>query len=150
MSSSVNMNPNPADPQSDTVAALKEAHEQIGRADEQIVRRQQGSSSERDAAGDALDQRKRAVPDRPRRLSDSRRALRGLLGLLLAACIAVAAFVSQSSYGEGARLTIARWTAPYLGLASSLFLPKRAPRDQPSPRTVGAATADAAPPQPAP
>src|SRR5215470_8231413 len=117
MSSLLNLNPNSADPQSGAVAALKEAHERIGRADEQIVRRQQGSSSERDAAGDALDQQKRAVPERPRRLSQGRRALRGLLGLLLAACIAVAAFVSQSSYGEGARLTIARWTAPYLDSA---------------------------------
>jgi hypothetical protein len=43
--------------------------------------------------------------------------MRGLAGLLIAACILVAAFVSQSSYGEAARPVIARW-APQLLSAS--------------------------------
>src|SRR6476659_3855766 len=41
------------------------------------------------------------------------RALRGVIGLLLAAGIFAFAFVAQSSYGEAAKSTVARW-APQL------------------------------------
>jgi len=40
--------------------------------------------------------------------------LRGLIGLLAAACIIVAAFVSQSSYGDAAKLVISRWAPPLI------------------------------------
>src|SRR5215472_9971347 len=42
-------------------------------------------------------------------------ALRGLIGLLLAACIFGAAFVSHSSYGgAAAKLIITRWAPPLI------------------------------------
>jgi hypothetical protein len=56
------------------------------------------------------------VPGRP--LSAGRPALRGLIGLLLAAGIFVAASVSQSSHIDPAKLTVARWMSQ-LGLTSS-------------------------------
>jgi hypothetical protein len=59
-------------------------------------------------------------------------ALRGLIGLLLAACIFAAAFVSQSSYGGAAKQIIARW-APRLVSTSSLRPGKPELAAQPSP-----------------
>ena len=56
------------------------------------------------------------VPGRP--LSAGRPALRGLIGLLLAASIFVAAFVSQSSHIDPAKLIVVRWVAQ-LGSTSS-------------------------------
>lgn len=89
---------------------LAHAYEQIARADEQLARvSEQISRMEHD------DARKKAM-NKLRRPSRGRPALRGFIGLLLAACICFAAFASQS-YGETARLMISRW-APQL--ASSL------------------------------
>ena len=59
-------------------------------------------------------------------------ALRGLIGLLLAACIFAAAFASQSSYGGVAKQIIAQW-APRLGLTSLLPPNKPELAAQPSP-----------------
>jgi hypothetical protein len=74
-----------------------------------------------------------AIPrDRP--------GLRGLIGLLLAACICVALIASQSFYGDTAELIIARW-APQLVLTSSLPLPA-----QPSPSVVQVAATEPIPP----
>jgi len=67
----------------------------------------------------------------------------------LAACIGVAAIAWQSPYGDAAKQIIARW-APQLVVTSSLPLEKPGLPAQPSPPTVQAATAQAAPPQPAP
>ena len=76
-------------------------------------------------------------------------ALRGLIGLLLAACIFGAAFVSHSSYGDAAKLIIARW-APQLIPTSSGSPEKPGLPAQPSPPTVQRATAEAVPPQATP
>jgi hypothetical protein len=65
----------------------------------------------------------------------------------LAACIFVAAFVSQSSYGDAAKLIVARW-APQLVLASSLLLEKRGLPAQRSPSTVQVAVAEPVLPPP--
>jgi hypothetical protein len=113
---------------------LAHAYEQIARADEQIAR-----------ANEQISKLEHRPPGR--RTSHGRPALRGLTGLLLAACIFIAAFASQS-YGEAARLIISRW-GPQLASASSLppgnpELPAR-----PSPPTVQVAAADAALSQPA-
>src|SRR5437660_9741771 len=91
---------------------LAHAYQQIAHADEQLARvNEQLSRLDHDAARPPS-----AVLGRlPSR---GRPALRGLIGLLLAACIFVAAFVSQSSYGDAAKLIVARW-APQLILASS-------------------------------
>jgi hypothetical protein len=120
---------------------LAHAYEQISRADEQLARvNQQLSQLDQDAA------RHPSVVPR-RRPWRGRSSLRGLIGLLLAACIFAAAFVSQSSYGDAARLIIAGW-APQIVSTSSK--PLEAPRlpAQPSPSTVQSAAAVSPPPQP--
>jgi hypothetical protein len=67
--------------------------------------------------------------------------LRGFVALLLTAGIGIAAFASQS-YGETARLMIARWT-PQLAPASSLPLPTPKLAAQQSPPAAQLAAADA-------
>ena len=120
---------------------LAHAYEQITRADEQIARaEEQLSKLEHDAARPAVPG-KRPLFDRP--------AVRGFTGLLLAACIGVAAIAWQSPYGDAGKQIIARW-APQLVVTSSLPLENLGLPAQPSPPTVQAAAAKAAPPQPAP
>jgi hypothetical protein len=140
--------PKQTDPHDVAIAAVKEAYEQIGRADEQLARvDEQVSKLGQDAASHPSDQQKRlAVPSR--RSSRGRLALLGLIGFLLAACISVAAFAWQSPYGHVAKLIIARW-APQRVSTSSLPLEKQELPAQPSPPTVDVA-ANAALPQPAP
>jgi hypothetical protein len=74
-------------------------------------------------------------------------ALRGLIGLLLAACIFAAAFASQSSYGGAAKQIIARW-APRL--VSTSLLPPNKPElaAQPSPSSPQMVAAEPMPPTP--
>ena len=140
------LNPKQADPRHVLVARADEelthAYEQITRADEQIARTEkQLSKLEHDAA-------RAACPGQPAgRLGGQ--AVRGFTGLMLTACICVAAFVWQSSYGDAARQIIARW-APQLVPTSSLPLENPGLPAQPSPPTVQAAAAKTAPPQPAP
>jgi hypothetical protein len=69
--------------------------------------------------------------------------------VLLAACVGVAAIALQSPPYGAAKQVIARW-APQLVLTSSLPLENPGLPAQPSPPTVQAAAAKAAPPQPAP
>jgi uncharacterized membrane protein YccC len=91
---------------------LAHAYDGIARADEQLARlNEQLSKLEHEAAY----QPSAAVGRRPR----GRPALRGFIGLLLALCVFIGAFVSQSSYGDAAKLIVARW-APQLILTSSL------------------------------
>ena len=95
------------------------------------------------------------------RSSFGRRAVRGLIGFLLAVCIGVASFVWQSPYGDEARQRVAAWmpesfpTLPQFVL--TLFQPRENPglAAQPTPpadQAVAAATVPAQPavPQPAP
>jgi transposase len=115
---------------------IAHAYEQITRAGEELARaEEQLSKLEHDA-----------VPG-SRRLFD-RPAVRGLTGLLLAACIGVAAIAWQSSYGDAAKEMIAR-SAPQ-GVATS-SPPPESPglAAQPSPPAVQAAGAEIAPSQPA-
>lgn len=122
---------------------------QLARAPEQpALVQEQVSQLEHDAARYPSDPQipvntfRPAVPrDRP--------ALRGLVGLLLAACIFVAAIASQSSYGDALKPIMARW-APQLVPTSSQLLEKPGLPAQPSPPSVQAAAAEPAPPQPAP
>jgi hypothetical protein len=87
-----------------------------------------------------------AVPG-SRRLFD-RPAVRGLAGLLLAACIGVAAMAWQSSYGDATKEMIAR-SAPQRVATSSPPPENPGLAAQPSPPTDQAAAAKTAPPQPA-
>ena len=135
-------NPKQTDPHDVAVAALKQAYEEIERADRQRVDEQ---ASKQDAARHPSDQQKRlAVPGR--QSSRGRLALQGLIGLLLAACIG-AAVIAWQSHGDASKQTIARW-APQLELTSSPA-PENPVPAQPSPPAVQAATAKAIPPQPA-
>src|SRR5258707_6044743 len=99
-------NPEQADPHDVAVAALKQAYQQIGRADKQLPRvNEQVSKSEQGAARDPSGQQKRlAVP--PRRSSRGRLPLQSLIGFLMAACIRAAAIVLRS-HRDGAQPIIA-------------------------------------------
>ena len=122
---------------------IERAYKQIAVADEQIARTlAQDAARHPPAAVNNVQ-----VPvDRP---SFGRPAVRGFVGLLLAACIGVAAIAWQSSYGDAAKQVIARW-APQLVLTS--WPPPENPRlpAQQSPPAVQVAAANAAPPPPAP
>ena len=85
------------------------------------------------------------VPDRLPLRGGS--ALRGLIGLLLAACIFAAAFASQSSYGGAAKQIIAQW-APRL--VSTSLLPPNKPElaARPSPSSPQMVAAEPMPPTP--
>ena len=76
-------------------------------------------------------------------------AVRAFIGLILAACIGVAAIAWQSpSYRDAARQIIASWApqlVPILSLIENPGLPAH-----PSPATIQAGTANTAPPEPAP
>ena len=120
---------------------LAHAYQQIASADEQIARvNEQLSKLEHDAA-------RRPSAALGRLPSRGRPTSRGLIGLLLAACIFAAAFVSHSSYGEAAKLIAARW-APQLISTSSLLAEKPGLPVQPSPSAVLVTAAEPVPPQP--
>ncbi len=87
--------------------------------------------------------------NRGSRLSFGRPALRGFIGFILAACIVVAAFAWQSSYGDEAKQIVARW-APKLVPNSSLTPEKPVASAQPSARAAQVATAETALPEPVP
>jgi hypothetical protein len=129
------LNPNPTDP-------IARYFEQIALEDEQIARTLADDAARHPPAAVNNVQ----VPgDRP---SFGRQAVRGFVGLLLAACVGVAA-VAWQSYGDAAKPIIAR-EAPQLVLTSSLPLENPGLPAQPSPPAVQASAATAAPPQPAP
>jgi hypothetical protein len=122
---------------------LAHAYEQIAHADEQLARvTEQLSKLDDDAA-----RRPSAVTGR--RPSRGGSVLRGVMGLLLAACIGVAAIAWQSSYADAAKLILARW-APQLVPTSSQPLEKPGLPAQPSPSTVRLAAAEPELLQPAP
>lgn len=131
---------------------LAKFYEQLTRGDEQSVQ-DQLSKSEHGAARHPPDHpQTRGNTFRPavpgKRASLGGRAVRGFTGLILTACICVAAIVWQSSYGDAARQIVARWT-PRLVATSSLPLENPGFSAQPSPPAVQAAAAKTASPQPA-
>ena len=75
--------------------------------------------------------------------------LRGLIGLLLAACIFITAFVSQPSHGDAAKPIFARW-ARQLILTSSRPTENPGLPAQPSPSAVQVAAAEPVTAQPTP
>lgn len=109
---------------------LSHVHEKIKSADEQLASMEvQSSRQEREYLRSHL------------RPSRNRRWRRGIVGVLLAAYVVAAAFVSQSSYGDGA----ARW-APWLVSALTLPLEKLALLTQPNPASVQLTAVEPAPP----
>jgi hypothetical protein len=140
------LSPKPPDP-------IARYFEQVALEDEQIARTLADDAARiaRTLADDAARHPPAAVNNIQvpgDRLSFGRPAVRGFVGLLLAACIGVAAFAWQS-YGDAAKQMIARW-APQFVLTSSLTLENPGLPAQQSRPTVEAAGAAAAPPQPAP
>jgi hypothetical protein len=132
-------NPEQANPNDVAVAALKQACQQIGRADRRLPRvNEQVYKLEPDSARHPSELQKRlAVP--PHRSSLGRLALQGLIGLLVAACIGAAAMVLRS-HGDAAKQVTARWE-PQLYRISAAESP------QSSPSAVQASASKAAPPQ---
>jgi DNA-binding transcriptional regulator YdaS (Cro superfamily) len=118
---------------------LAHAYEQIALADEQLAQvTAQLSRMGHDAARHPV-----ALPSP----AHGRPVLRGLLGLILAACIGAGAYASQSPYGEATRLTLARW-APFLLPTSSPWLAK--PENAaPSTSAVQSVAVETTPAQPA-
>jgi hypothetical protein len=137
-------NPEQTNPYDVAVAALKQARQQIGRADRQLPRvNEQVSKLEPDSARHPSELQKRlAVP--PHRSLLGRLALQGLIGLLVAACIGAAAIVLRS-HGDAAEQVAERWP-PQLYLTSSPAPESPVPA-QSSPSAVQASASKAAPPQ---
>jgi len=146
---------------------LAQAHEQIKRADEQLTRlTEQLAKMERD---DAQPASATPVPQEPGPASPElgshesgpqvtaepipgsepppgRRTLLTRVGLPLAACIVAAVLFLQSSYGDGAKLVVARW-APQL-VSTPPTPPENPPSPaQPAPATFQVAAAESVPAQ---
>ena len=117
---------------------LGQTYEQIAPTGELLARAtEQPSTPEHDVA-----HRHTVVPEAGP--SRDRPALRGLVGLLLAACIFAAAFASYSPYGYAARHLIARWM-PWLVVTSSAPLKNAGFAMQPGASVDQAAGASRAP-----
>jgi hypothetical protein len=119
---------------------LAHAYDQITRAGQEIKRAEEQLSKLEHA-------QRRAVPGKRPSLGGP--AVRGFIGVMLAACICVAAFIWQSPYGDAARQIVAT-LAPQLLATTSLPLENPGLPARPSPPGVQVAAADTAPPQPAP
>jgi cytoskeletal protein RodZ len=106
------LDPKQNDPQRVLIARVDEelarTREQIAQADEQLSRLMR--DAERNPSDHPRSHTNTARPAVHRNLpSPGGRAIRGFIGLLLAACIGVAAIVWQSSYGDAAKQVIATW-----------------------------------------
>jgi hypothetical protein len=93
-----------------TYQKIRSVDEQIARASEELSR------LERQA---------------PRKRPGGTAALRGIIGLLLAACIGAAALIWQSSYGDVVRFRLAGWVPIHVGMSSPSEADSTAPA-QPS------------------
>src|SRR5258705_280681 len=109
-------NPKQTDPHDVAIAAIKEAYQQVGHTEKQPPRANEQVKLEQDAARYPSDQQQRLAV-LGRRSSRGRLPLRGLIGLLMAACIGSAA-IALRSHGDAPKQVIARW-APQPGLISS-------------------------------
>jgi hypothetical protein len=138
--------PKPVEPDNALIARADErlahAYEQIARADEQLARiTEQLAKMEREPATPPS-----AGPEPEP--SPGGLALRARVGLLLAACIVVAALFLQSSYGGGAKLIVARW-APQL-VPRSLPPENQPVAGQPDPSNIQVTAAETGSPQATP
>jgi hypothetical protein len=128
------------------VAAIKDAYQQIGRADMQPPRVNEPAKLEQGAARHPSDGQKRlAAPGR--RSSGGGLVFRGIVGLLIPTCIGAGA-IALWSHGDAARQVIAEW-APQPGPISLPAAENPVP-PQPSPPAVRVSAATPAPPQQVP
>jgi hypothetical protein len=126
------------------VAALKQAYEQIGRADRQVpLADKQVPKPKQNAPFQPSDRQKRLAGTG--RASLVRLALKGLIGLVLAACLGAAAIAWQS-HGDAVKAIFAS-RASQSDLTSSLA-PKNLDAEKTSPPAVQATATRAARPQP--
>ncbi|MBR0695626.1 hypothetical protein [Bradyrhizobium lablabi] len=146
----MNSTPNPKATEPDELLVtraderLAHAYEQIARADEQLARlNEKLSKLEQDAT-----RHPSAVPGR--RPPRGRPPLRGFIGLLLAASIFAAAFVSQSSVGDAAKLAVAGWASQVISVSSRPSGKPGLPAQQESPSVTQVAAAEPVAPQPTP
>jgi hypothetical protein len=139
-------NPKQNGPNDVAIAAIKEAYQQIGRADLEPPRVNEQAKLEQDAARHPSDRQKRPAV-RGHRSSGGRLVLQGIIGLLIATCIGAGA-IALRSHGDAPKQMIARW-APQPGPISLPAAENPVP-PQPSPPAVQASVAEAALPQPAP
>ena len=108
---------------------LVHAYDQIARADEQLARvNEQLSKLDQDGARSPSHPKDPTKwlrpPDRRARSSGGKPVLRGLIGLLLASGICVAALAAQSPYGDAVRASMYRWSAHAVS-------PSSLPRERP-------------------
>lgn len=118
---------------------ITRAGEELARVSEQVAKMERDAAHPPSAGPPSAGPRPQSPPGRP--------ALRVIVGLLLAVCIVVAALALQSSYGAGAKLVVARWTARLVSTLPSENPPVPA---QPALSTVQVAAAEATPPQATP
>src|SRR5437763_16382794 len=131
---------------------LVHGYDQIARADEQLARVNDQLSK--------LDQDGTRAPSHPEipakwlrptgrvaRSSGGKPILRGLIGLLLASGICVAALAAQSSYGDAARAMMCRWSAR---AAAPSALPQERPAVSSAVPATQTTARTVAPKQPAP
>jgi hypothetical protein len=128
------------------VAAIKDAYQQIGRADMRPPRVNEPAKLQQGAARHPSDGQKRlAAPGR--RSSGGGLVFRGIVGLLIPTCIGAGA-IALWSHGDAARQVIAAW-APPPGPISLPAVENPVP-PQPSPPAVQVSAATPAPPQQVP
>lgn len=112
---------------------MKGADEQLARLSEQVAKMESEAARQSSAASSPP-----SAPGKP--------ALRGRIGLPLAACVVVAALVLQWSQGWSAKLAVALWPPPQIASAPSIPKEDLPPSAQPAPSYVQLAQAEPAPP----
>ncbi|MBR1149689.1 hypothetical protein [Bradyrhizobium sp. JYMT SZCCT0428] len=142
--SKANASPDASVPRTDERLAhaygqITRAGEELARVSEQVAKMEHDAERPPSAGPPSAGPRPQSPPGKPAR--------RALVGLVLAACIVVAALVLQSSYGAGAKLVVARWAPQLVSTLSSENPPVLALQ---APSTVQVAAAEAAPPQASP
>jgi len=118
---------------------ITRAGEELARVSELVAKMEHDAERPPSAGPPSAGPRPQSPPGKPAR--------RALVGLVLAACIVVAALVLQSSYGAGAKLVVARWAPQLVSTPPSENPPIPA---QPPSSTVQAAAAEVTPPQATP
>ena len=118
---------------------ITRAGEELARVSEQVAKMEQDAARPPSVGPPSAEPRPQSPPGRP--------GLRAIVGLVLVACILVAALVLQSSYGAGAKLAVARWAPQLVSTFPSENPP--IPAQPPSP-TVQVAAAESTPPQATP
>ena len=139
-------NPNQNGQHDVAIAAIKDAYQQIGRADMLLPRVNEPAKLEQGAARHPSDGQKRPAVPGPRS-SGGGLVFGGIIGLLVATCLGAGA-IALRWHGDAARQMIAGW-APQPALISLPAVENPVP-PQPSPPAIEVSAAMPAPPQQVP